>query len=1331
MKEALKQLFGNDIDFTQPLDIAELERKLNRKYPSSSKELKTLAMFVFRFLFFNNKNKADRAISDVVGAAFQEIGSIISLMALHNKTAPNDLEREILKINPYIYFNFLVNHLQSNISSNSDDSLSDNFIHSIFRAIDQIGSISFDSNDNFLLDKIYIITSQIATLIDDEEQFTKYQNLICFICNFHPQGDEVLISLIDQISRKNPSNPTLLKNIITKIQKDQIQIKHLAGVKTKPFNEKIRKVLEDRKKEFEFAKIAPERMKLIQIIKIFSLYDNQTNYLLIETSTRNIKKALDYIENKVSNNSFSETELYLLTGELKNKENFLSIFVEFSSKTFLNKFCDFIQEKDDLDDKEKIIELIKSHRHYKSKTQNGRLKMLLEVDEEDLSKTGEDFDKILEGISKKQRPESDEPFYLNLCALSNPTYFHNLNLKFKISTIQDFVIAFVFKLNQNANQSDDVILSSIYCFTQCQLFLINTLIANELRPKEREQIEVLFATWPKFSIQQQALKIIIGNQELLNLSDDVAKIYQKLGLLLRNSTGKNSLDNLNFALEQIFFINRFGLDNNNEFRFFVKEIFKITPAQLLKSTIEHLNGSVQIQVNQQAPFKAGLTQDQKKILSAALQNYNLCTQETLEALTAIINFRFLFGDSEKGFMPEELEMAAKRRVSEFFSKINFDDPKFPIAINEMVNNNQFLAFFLQQQIRERIIGLVQFLNNNVGQKNIPLLAAKIVNYYNDGNNPELAEFVHGKVSLELKRKMEQALTELLSTNTNQTGILDKGTQTENSIQSTSLLELAMSEQRANFDKEISRMEDQRQLATRQLKAQLAEKDAELQRTRAELAKTTNAYNEQQKQLTKTTKELSDLKIQQDKAHQQAQQELAKARKENDDLKAKLKQSEQEKQKLESQKATLLKQKDGEITKVRQQLDKSRLELKAKSKQNDELKLASQTLENESQELKLQLESRDNELQKTQQELTHTSQILAAEIKKHQKPAALSINDIDARLTEESQKTFVKVEREFGNVIQTLQRNLSGKGIAAKSLEITGSQVYVPLLRMLDNVQFKDDGEPQDLDLCLVIGDNNFSQNLSDKNKIKQLIGELLPNFQIAGEPHLAQHPKQSASIKLKYGDREIDLNIYGESCHEKLSQCQFNADRIKLSCDDGKFKINNNGAIKDDSLNSCQKFLLALQKKEINLWQHNPEAKGFLNRILKDCGRLKLPPAALEPIEKQLIDEMEQICQGSGIDFRDWEAFKQHQCSKLVECCRDDELAMVKNTHKIMAARSIIHQQATIISQQTTILHQQRAMLHQQTSAIQTPHYSSGLPNPHPHSASGMILPSNLNFYSK
>jgi hypothetical protein len=74
---------------------------------------------------------------------------------------------------------------------------------------------------------------------------------------------------------------------------------------------------------------------------------------------------------------------------------------------------------------------------------------------------------------------------------------------------------------------------------------------------------------------------------------------------------------------------------------------------------------------------------------------------------------------------------------------------------------------------------------------------------------------------------------------------------------------------------------------------------------------------------------------------------------------------------------------------------------------------------------------------------------------------------------------------------------------------------------------------------------------------------------------------------------------------------------------------------------------------------------------------------------------------------------------------------MVKNTHKIMAARSIIHQQATIISQQTTILHQQRAMLHQQTSAIQTPHYSSGLPNPHPHSASGMILPSNLNFYSK
>ena len=97
------------------------------------------------------------------------------------------------------------------------------------------------------------------------------------------------------------------------------------------------------------------------------------------------------------------------------------------------------------------------------------------------------------------------------------------------------------------------------------------------------------------------------------------------------------------------------------------------------------------------------------------------------------------------------------------------------------------------------------------------------------------------------------------------------------------------------------------------------------------------------------------------------------------------------------------------------------------------------------------------------------------------------------------------------------------------------------------------------------------------------------------------HPSvgKSASIKLKYQNQEIDLNIYGESSYANFSQWQFNADRMRFDCLTPKFEINNNQAAINNHFNNCSEFLSALQNKTTNLWQHNPKAKGFLNRILK------------------------------------------------------------------------------------------------------------------------------------
>ncbi len=322
-------------------------------------------------------------------------------------------------------------------------------------------------------------------------------------------------------------------------------------------------------------------------------------------------------------------------------------------------------------------------------------------------------------------------------------------------------------------------------------------------------------------------------------------------------------------------------------------------------------------------------------------------------------------------------------------------------------------------------------------------------------------------------------------------------------------------------------------------------------------------------------------------------------------------------------------------------------------------------------LELNLQQRDQTLSDLQIKLERTTQLLEKEIEKHKKPVALSASNIDERLTKKSQEILESAQNKFGNVIEILQTNLGQQGIDVQRLDVTGSQVYVPLLKMLGNIQFKDDGEPQDLDLCLVIPDEKFDQNFTEDGA-KEMIEKLLPNFKIVGMHHLKTSPHRSTSIKLKFEDQEIDLNIYGESSYGALSQWQFNADRMRLDCKTQRFEINNNEATNGNIFEDCSKFLLALQDKEIDLWKHNHNAKGFLNRIVKDCGRLKLSPGILDPIQETLSAEMDRIVNTSQPNgFRVWEVFKKHHCTALDTCSRSDELAMVKTIHKLSTAKTM------------------------------------------------------------
>lgn len=287
-----------------------------------------------------------------------------------------------------------------------------------------------------------------------------------------------------------------------------------------------------------------------------------------------------------------------------------------------------------------------------------------------------------------------------------------------------------------------------------------------------------------------------------------------------------------------------------------------------------------------------------------------------------------------------------------------------------------------------------------------------------------------------------------------------------------------------------------------------------------------------------------------------------------------------------------------------------------------------------------------------------------EQQKHHEVEDLSAENIATRLDSKGQEILTKVQMEFGNVIMILQQNLSTLSIEFERLEIIGSQVYVPLLKMLNdrNIIFKDDGEPCDLDLCLVLDDKDFDRELPEELMVRNCLSLLLPEFKIVAV-NSAAAPKKSTSVKLLFGNCEVDLNIYGKSDYPNLSQWQFNADRIKFVFEpkiarSWQFKINNNQVSVPNNYEDCQTFLLGLKSGAIDLWQANNCARGFLNRILKDCGRLKLTPAVLQPIKQQLMEEMATI-------YCNWEWFRSRHCSKLVANNKKDELAMVQNIHYI------------------------------------------------------------------
>jgi len=354
------------------------------------------------------------------------------------------------------------------------------------------------------------------------------------------------------------------------------------------------------------------------------------------------------------------------------------------------------------------------------------------------------------------------------------------------------------------------------------------------------------------------------------------------------------------------------------------------------------------------------------------------------------------------------------------------------------------------------------------------------------------------------------------------------------------------------------------------------------------------------------------------------------------------------------------------------LDQSQLEIKSEKQAAQEWEEKTKSAEAKNQPL---TEENEKLLAKVKELEAQNLEFQKREGDKKLKEADLTKQNINEKLELAAKEAAAENNQEFDDILITLPKTLQEEKCGFSYLAITGSRAYLPALKLLDDgiIDFKrKKGQESDLDLCAVVGDKFFAENLKDRSKIEGFLAKILPDFQLS-ESHIAPYQTgNSTSLKLTHTamGQEVDINFYGQKDYEKLSSWMYNFDRIRLEFDqkkdDWQFGINNNQV--DDNLKiNIEKFLLDLENEEENahqLWDFNPEAKGFIKRIQSDCGKLKMPVTLDESLLDKLAEEMKEM---AGMN---WNDFKKNHCQTLIQNNRKAELNILEQAFNKKAEKS-------------------------------------------------------------
>jgi hypothetical protein len=757
------------------------------------------------------------------------------------------------------------------------------------------------------------------------------------------------------------------------------------------------------------------------------------------------------------------------------------------------------------------------------------------------------------------------------------------------------------------SKSDHIVIASAYCLVKSILTLMNCPNDEIITDQEAFGM-VIKDVLSQINLCISAIQCLIANDELPTLNQDIKVIYQKLAGKVKGS------DDIKNYIEQIFLLGILGLGQEEEFRFLITELHEQYRDQVirLKEIFKSLKDSEPTITIIDSKCKILLKPQYQELLNDAIKEIDLCPAR-LNLTNAIFFLRYTRNHKKAYSLPILIDKTLQS-IRQLFAQIDFNGNEFSIAIKEMKQVDDFLNFFIEQQSLERIDQLIQFLQSKNQELNMALIA-KIFNHPEQENSELWLKALSQPTSTPITDDFEKRIAEL---------------------------NLTIAGQKATFEMQIAAIKKERDVIAKQLE----QKEREIERISQELAQS----------IIKKTKESSE------KVNKEAQKASQKLQSQNSELE---KQVTTFRKQIEED-TKILQAKQKEHSKIEVLLSANVLKLQEKEQEIAWLKDAGAKLQEKYQLFKKQIKALQQEVTDTKSCLKEVREKLTQEQKKHLPVAALSSENIDKKLQEKSAEILTKIQTQFGNITDILKQK-----IAFERLEIYGSQIYVPLLKMLDNkdMLFKDDSEPKDLDLILVLQDEDFDQRITKQNA-EQFLLELLPGFKI--QRINSNRELTSISVKLEFQGQEIDCNIYKESCYETFCGWHFYADRTRLcfkrSSGDWQFEINNNQTSDDNQFTDCRKFLLGLKDGSIDLWQANLNAKGFLGRILRDCGRLKIPFLALDPIQGKLLYEMTNIIAHGrqiGRDYNNWNIFAQYYCQNLADNSRKHELAMVKNIHQI------------------------------------------------------------------